>query len=78
MKNLVDVLNKRSEYDTFIEEIPDVIQEISLAGYDGEDGDWHRIEWKQDIVFILARIRCSLQELVEMINSEKSRIRGWF
>lgn len=76
MKNLVDVLNKRSEYDTFIEEIPDVIQEISLAGYDGEDGDWHRIEWKQDIVFILARIRCSLQELVEMINSEKSRIRG--
>ena len=76
MENLVDVQKKRSEYDTFIETLPEVIQEIILAGYDGEDGDWHRMEWKQDIVFLLSNIRSSLQELVELIESEKSRIKG--
>ena len=45
MENLVDVLNKRREYDIFVETLPDVIQEIILAGYDGEDCDWHRMEW---------------------------------
>lgn len=76
MENLVDVLNKRPEYDTFIEMLPEVIQEIILAGYDGEDGDWHRMEWKQDIVFLLSNIRSSFQELVELIEIEKSRIKG--
>ena len=76
MENLVEVLNKRPEYDTFIETLPEVIQEIILAGYDGEDGDWHHMEWKQDIVFLLSNIRSSFQELVKMIESEKSRIKG--
>ena len=75
MENLVDVLNKRREYDIFVETLPDVIQEIILAGYDGEDGDWHRMEWKQDIVFLLSNIRSSFQELVNLIESEKSRIK---
>lgn len=76
MENLVDVLNKKDEYELFVDLLPEVIQEVSLAGHIGEDGDWHKMEWKQDIVWILSSVRLSLQELVEMINSEKSRIRN--
>lgn len=76
MENLVDVLNKKDEYELFIDLLPEVIQEVSLAGHIGEDGDWHKMEWKQDIVWILSSVRLSLQELVEMIKSEKSRIKS--
>ncbi len=76
MENLVDVLNKKDEYELFIDLLPEVIQEVSLAGHIGEDGDWHKMEWKQDIVWILSSVRLSFQELVEMIKSEKSRIKS--
>lgn len=76
MENLVKVLNKKDEYELFIDLLPEVIQEVSLAGHVGEDGDWHKMEWKQDIVWILSSVRLSFQELVEMIESEKSRIKG--
>lgn len=76
MENLVDVLNKKDEYELFVDLLPEVIQEVSLAGHIGEDGDWHKMEWKQDIVWILSSVRLSLQELVEMIKSEKSRIKS--
>lgn len=76
MENLVDVLNKKDEYELFIDLLPEVIQEVSLAGHIGEDGDWHKMEWKQDIVWILSSVRLSLQDLVEMIKSEKSRIKS--
>lgn len=76
MENLVNVLNKKDEYELFIDLLPEVIQEVSLAGYIGEDGDWNKMEWKQDIVWILSSVRLSFQELVEMIKSEKSRIKS--
>lgn len=76
MENLVDVLNKKDEYELFVDLLPEVIQEVSLVCHIGEDGDWHKMEWKQDIVWILSSVRLSLQELVEMIKSEKSLIRG--
>lgn len=76
MENLLSVLNKKDEYELLIDLLPEVIQEVSLAGHIGEDGDWHKMEWKQDIVWILSSVRLSLQELVEMIKSEKSRIKS--
>lgn len=74
MENIIDVLKKNYEYENFIEQLSEAIQEILLAGYEGEDGDWYKIQWKNDIPLLLADIRRSLQELLTMIEAEKSRL----
>lgn len=74
MENIIDVLKKYHEYETFIEQLSEAIQEILLAGGFDEDGDWHKIQWKKDIPLLLADIRRSLQELLAVIYAERSRL----
>ena len=73
MENLIDVLKKGSEFEVYVECLPDVIQEIILAGYE-KDGEFHKISWQHDPVDLLANIRQSFQDLVTMIEHEKSRL----
>ena len=75
MENLVEILHKEQEYDLFIDLLPDVIQDILMAGYAGEDGEWHKFEWSQDVPWLLANIRASFQELQKVIKTEKSRLK---
>ena len=49
--------------DWYIDIIPEIIQEIALAGYINEEGDWEYFKWQSDPIVILSSIRKSLQEI---------------
>lgn len=71
MENFTEIIKKEEVYESYVEQLPEVLQEIILLG---DSIDWEPYKWKNNPVSLLASVRSSLQELVEVIHHEKTKI----
>ena len=53
-------------YDSLIEGLGDVMQDIATAGYTNEEGKWVTPEWANDALKKVVLARIELQEVYKM------------
>ena len=70
MEKLAEIVQKEAVYESYVEQLPEVMQEIILLG---DSVDWEPYRWKTNPVSVLANVRSSLQELLEIIRHEKAK-----
>lgn len=71
MEKLAEIVQKEAVYESYVEQLPEVLQEIILLG---DSVDWEPYKWKNNPVYLLASVRSSFQELLEVIQHEKAKI----
>lgn len=70
MERLTEIIQKEEVYESYVEQLPEVMQEIILLG---DSVDWESYKWQTNPLSVLANVRSSLQELLEFIRSEKKK-----
>lgn len=70
MEKLAEIVQKEAVYESYVEQLPEVMQEMILLG---DSIDWEPYRWKTNPLSVLANVRSSLQELLEVIHNEKAK-----
>lgn len=70
MEKLAEIVEKEAVYESYVEQLPEVMQEMIILG---DSVDWEPYRWKTNPLSLLANVRSSLQELLEVIHHEKAK-----
>ena len=71
-KELEDILKVFSVQGELVNNLGDALQNIALAGYFNEHGEWEEPAWKNTVLFHVAEARALIKEFYIMGHTQQN------